>query len=168
MKLIPVTLPPGRLRLATSPTRTGSPPVTKTIGTVVVAALAASAAGVLPTIRATCRRRSPPPEAATGQFDPPPAVLDRDVLALDEACFLQALAECSHAVRLAGERSTAEKPHHRHRRLLRARRERPRRRRAAEQRDELAPLSFNHLVGALLDMQRYVESERFRGLEIDD
>ena len=27
------------------------------------------------------------------------AVLDRDVLALDKACFLQALAECSHAVR---------------------------------------------------------------------
>ena len=57
MKLTPVTLPPGRLRLATRPTLTGSPPVTKTIGTVVVAALAASAAGVLPTIRATCRRR---------------------------------------------------------------------------------------------------------------
>src|SRR5262249_484225 len=32
-------------------------PVTKTIGTVVVAALAASAEGVLPTITATCRRR---------------------------------------------------------------------------------------------------------------
>ena len=34
--------------------------------------------------------------------------------------------------------------------LLRARRERPRRRRAAEQRDELAARSFDHLVGALL------------------
>ena len=45
MKLTPVTLPPGRLRLATRPTLTGSPPVAKTIGTVVVAALAASAAG---------------------------------------------------------------------------------------------------------------------------
>src|SRR6516225_2859011 len=33
-----------------------------------------------------------------------------------------------------------EEPDHRHRRLLRARRERPRGRRAAEQRDELAPL----------------------------
>src|SRR6476660_4248689 len=28
--------------------------------------------------------------------------------------------------------------------------------------------SLDHLVGALLDMQRYVESKRFRGLEIDD
>ena len=43
-KITPVTLPPGRLRLATRPSLTGSPPVAKTIGTVVVAALAASAA----------------------------------------------------------------------------------------------------------------------------
>jgi hypothetical protein len=57
MKLTPVTLPPGRLRLATRPSLTGSPPVTKTIGTVVGAALAASAEGVLPMITATCRRR---------------------------------------------------------------------------------------------------------------
>src|SRR5262245_38949236 len=57
MKLTPVTLPPGRLRLATRPSLIGSPPVTKTIGTVVVAALAASAEGVLATISAICRRR---------------------------------------------------------------------------------------------------------------
>src|SRR5262249_1897457 len=37
----PVTLPPGRLRLATRPILTGSPPLTKTIGIVAVAALAA-------------------------------------------------------------------------------------------------------------------------------
>ena len=43
----PVTLPPGRLRLATRPSRTGSLPVVKTIGIVVVAAFAASAGGVL-------------------------------------------------------------------------------------------------------------------------
>src|SRR5262249_55160924 len=67
-----------------------------------------------------------------------PAKYDRDVVAVDEARFLQALAECSHAVQNVSERSTAEKPHHRHRRLLRARRERPRDSRAAEQRDELA------------------------------
>src|SRR5262245_29375437 len=52
------------------------------------------------------------------------AVLDRDVLALDEACFLQSLAERSHA---AGcERPAGEKPHHRHRWLLRPRRYWPR------------------------------------------
>jgi hypothetical protein len=43
MKLIPVTLPPGRLKLATRPASTGSPPAVKTIGIVVVAALAADA-----------------------------------------------------------------------------------------------------------------------------
>jgi hypothetical protein len=54
------------------------------------------------------------------------AVLDRDVLALDETCFLQALPERSHAVvRHISERSTAEKPHHRHRWLLRLCSERP-------------------------------------------
>ena len=37
----PVTLPPGRLRLATSPIWTGSLPVSNTIGIVVVAAFAA-------------------------------------------------------------------------------------------------------------------------------
>ena len=43
----PVTLPPGRLRLATRPSLTGSATVSKTIGMVVVAAFAASAAGAL-------------------------------------------------------------------------------------------------------------------------
>jgi hypothetical protein len=38
-----------------------------------------------------------------------------------------------------------EKANHRHRRLLRARRKRPRRRRAAEQRDELASFSLIEL-----------------------
>src|SRR5262245_54231427 len=46
-KLMPVTFPPGRARLATSPSLTGSAPVRKAIGIVVVAALAASAAEVL-------------------------------------------------------------------------------------------------------------------------
>ena len=41
VEVAPVTLPPGRLRLATRPSVTGSLPLAKTIGTVVVAALAA-------------------------------------------------------------------------------------------------------------------------------
>ena len=36
-KMMPVALPPGRARLATRPTSTGSTPTTKTIGIVVVA-----------------------------------------------------------------------------------------------------------------------------------
>jgi hypothetical protein len=42
----PVRLLPGRFRLATSPTATGSNPISKTIGIVAVAAFAATAEGV--------------------------------------------------------------------------------------------------------------------------
>ena len=45
-EVTPVRLPPGRFRLATSPTSTGSLPIPKTIGIVAVAAFAANAAGV--------------------------------------------------------------------------------------------------------------------------
>jgi hypothetical protein len=53
---MPVTFAPGRLRLATSPNEIGSPPVAKTIGMVVVADFAASAAGV-PLVAITATRR---------------------------------------------------------------------------------------------------------------
>jgi outer membrane receptor protein involved in Fe transport len=46
-KVIPVTFPPGRESVATRPSFTGSEAVKKMMGIVVVAALAASAAGVL-------------------------------------------------------------------------------------------------------------------------
>jgi len=52
----PVRLPPGRLRLATSPDATGSSPTAKNIGIVVVAALAATTAGPFAKIAATGRR----------------------------------------------------------------------------------------------------------------
>ena len=52
----PVTLPPGRAILVTSPTSTGSLPVVKTIGIVVVAFFAASAAGVLVAAMTATRR----------------------------------------------------------------------------------------------------------------
>src|SRR5262249_8840324 len=67
-----------------------------------------------------------------------PAVFDRDILALDIVGFLQALAKCTQSVHIHISRCTLEEADHRHRRLLRARRERPRDRRAAEQRDERA------------------------------
>src|SRR5262249_30159413 len=47
-KLMPVALPAGRASLATRPSLTGSSPTPKTMGIVVVAALAARAAGVVP------------------------------------------------------------------------------------------------------------------------
>src|SRR5215831_2549261 len=67
-----------------------------------------------------------------------PAKRDHQILPLDKSGFTQAAAERrDHVGRLAG-RAAAEKPDHRHRRLLRTRHERPHRRRAAEQRDERA------------------------------
>src|SRR5215831_4518950 len=69
-----------------------------------------------------------------------PAILDRHILALDVAGFTKALAECGQISCTIDRRRAAEEPDHRHRRLLRARCERPRRRRAADERDELPPL----------------------------
>src|SRR5262245_12691817 len=66
------------------------------------------------------------------------AVFDHDVLALDEARFLQALTEGGHEVHSVSERGVPHEPDYRHLRLLRARRERPRSGRTAEERDELA------------------------------
>src|SRR5215475_13151233 len=66
-----------------------------------------------------------------------PAVLDRDVLTFAITCFSKTLAECRYLRGVFG-RLRIEEPNYRHRRLLRARRERPRGR-CAEQRDELAP-----------------------------
>jgi hypothetical protein len=137
----PVALPPGCARLATSPTLTGSLPTLNTIGIVVVAALAASE-GLSPpevTITATWRLNE-----VRGELRQPivaalcPAILDRDVATLDEARVLQATAKAGDEVCEGSGRGDAEEAHHRHRRLLRACRERPTCR-AAEQRDELAP-----------------------------
>src|SRR5258708_7112491 len=68
-----------------------------------------------------------------------PAILDRHILALDVAGFTKALAEYGQIPPCTIDRPDAEEPDHRHRRLLRASRERPCGR-AAEQRDEVAAL----------------------------
>jgi hypothetical protein len=67
-----------------------------------------------------------------------PAILDRHILALDVAGFTKALAECGQIGCTIDRRRAAKESYHRHRSLLRARRERPRGGRAAEQRDEFA------------------------------
>ena len=66
-------------------------------------------------------------------------VFDCDVLAFDEARFLQALAERGHPRRGIGERERTVKKRDYWHRLLRAPRNRPTNSRTAEQRDELAP-----------------------------
>ena len=69
-----------------------------------------------------------------------PLVFDPHVLAFNIAGILQTLVKCAQTIRVRVRRCGVEEPDYRHRRLLRAHRQRPRRRRcAAEQRDELAP-----------------------------
>jgi hypothetical protein len=68
-----------------------------------------------------------------------PAVIDCDALALDLAGILEASAKAAQTLRQRVRRLAVEEPNHRHRWLLRPRRDRPRSRRTAEQRDEFAP-----------------------------
>src|SRR5262249_49368999 len=68
-----------------------------------------------------------------------PTVFDRDILALAKAGLFQTFAKCAQAVRESIRRYRGEKSDDRHRPLLRPRHQR-RCRRAAKQRDELAPL----------------------------
>src|SRR5262249_26099893 len=69
-----------------------------------------------------------------------PAIFDGGVAALDDACFAQAAAERRQLRRESARRCRSKHADGRHVGLLRARRERPCRRRATEQRDELASL----------------------------
>src|SRR5262249_30140529 len=119
-KLVPVTLPPGRLMLETRPRLTGAPPIEKAIGMVAVAALAASGAAALwiATITATWRRtRSAASAGKSVQLTLGPAVLHCDIAALDVAGFVETLPD---RVELAGSFTVraAEQADHRHRRLL--------------------------------------------------
>ena len=67
-------------------------------------------------------------------------VLDHHVLALDVAGFVEGFAERSRIAPRGLGRPNIDEADDRHRRLLRARRERPCDRRTAEQSDEVAPL----------------------------
>src|SRR5215831_12979641 len=54
-----------------------------------------------------------------------PAEFDSDVMAVDEPRFLQAIAECRYSVNCVGSSCGLKESDHRHRCLLRTRRERP-------------------------------------------
>src|SRR5262249_2338664 len=126
---MPVRFPPGRLRLSTRPIRTGSAPCIKTIGIVLVAALAESAPFVLSstTITDTCRPPDSAASAGSRSFRPcSPQVLDRYILVLDVTGVAQAEAKGGKILAVRFGRCEVKKPDHRHRRLLRARSERPR------------------------------------------
>src|SRR5262249_2019523 len=66
-----------------------------------------------------------------------PAEFERDVPTLHVSGLIQTIAKCSYVMLSLIERRVGEESYHRHRRLLRARRNRPRCR-AAEQCDEVA------------------------------
>src|SRR5262249_44030257 len=77
-----------------------------------------------------------------------PAIFDNGIAALDIARFVEPLVECHEHAGETVRGPAVEKPDHWHCRLLRPPRERPRSRRAAEQRDELTALQLIalHLV----------------------
>ena len=128
-QLTPVTLPPGRLMLATRPRSTGSSLLVKTIGIVLVAchgderrivAAGCGDHGHLTPNEFGRERRQPIRSSLR------PAIFDRDVLTLDVAGLVQASAEGGHRRSERLRRLSIEESDHRHRRLLRARRKRPR------------------------------------------
>ena len=68
-----------------------------------------------------------------------PSIFDRNIIAFDEPNFFQSSSERSGKRREWGRRLAAEEPDHRHRRLLGARRERPRCCHATKDLDKFAP-----------------------------
>src|SRR5262249_15946713 len=137
MLVTPVTLPPGRLRLVTRPAWTGSAAVPKTIGMVAVAALAANAAALSAGAARTATWRRIRSAANSGSRSRS-LLAQRYSIATLRPGFGQAATEGRHPrCRLLG-RTSKERTDHRHRLLLRARRERPRRR-AAERGQQLPP-----------------------------
>ena len=120
-------LPPGRLRLATKPTSTGSTATRRRWGS--------SQSLPLPPLRTACHRpqqsRPLDAEPVQPQYRQPivlsicPTIVDLDVLALDVTGLFQPLSEGAQTVFVQARRGGAERTDYRHRRLLRSRHDRP-------------------------------------------
>src|SRR5215510_7605572 len=121
----PVTLPPGRASEATRPLPIGSPAVGKTIGMLDVARSDND-------IRLEPDKLGRDLGIALGA-SLAPTVLDCDGAALDPAEFAHPPNKCVNPRALSCGPPPTEPADHRHRRLLRAHRERPRHRCATEQ-----------------------------------
>ena len=141
IQLMPVTLPPGRPRLATRPASIGSSPLRKTIRIAVFVAPGclrrSTSAGRDDHRYLTANQLRRQPWQSVG-LTLRPAVFDGHIPSLNVASLTQAPVKCGHKAGKWTRRSTTEESDHRHRRLLCARGERPCRRRTTEQRDELA------------------------------
>ena len=74
-----------------------------------------------------------------------PTEFDRNVPALRVAGLGKALSKCSEQASVWLGRTGMQEANHRNLRLLRARRERPRHRRTADKRNELAPSQLTEL-----------------------
>ena len=135
-KLTPVTFPPGRLRLATRPNLTGSPPIDEDNGNRRGRSLGRSADG-------RYRRRRSPRHAgepsrlrapvAVRFVRPPSGIRSRRSDPRQSLASFSPCRECGHHFHVSSGDAPLEKPNHRHRCLLRACRHRPAppRRRAA-------------------------------------
>src|SRR5215471_15415215 len=127
-KLIPVALLSGRERLATRPSLTGSSPTPNTIGIVVVGFRSerCGSAGRGDDNAHTTMDQIVRQFRQSMVLTFRPTVLDRHIPALDKTGFTEASPKCGQPVCLFASERDAEKSNHRHRRLLRARHERPR------------------------------------------
>jgi len=117
--VLPVIFPPGRARLGTSPARTGSPIEIMTMGTVVVACLAAKLAGV-PKVAITSTGRRTSAAAASASRSVAIRIVEGDVLAFEVTEIAQPVTEGVPVERVVDYADARDLP-----RLLRARRERP-------------------------------------------
>jgi hypothetical protein len=91
-----------------------------------------------------------------------PAIFDCNVATLDIAGLSEALLDCCDIRRVRGRRYAGQDSDHRHRRLLRARRERPRRCRPTDERDEIASFQLVELHSVAASQGRLQDIELAR------